>query len=144
MSLCYRSNHKFSTQLYTNSSDFTPLFKPYRPISTYFTWKTFKDIIFNSQKRQAGRDRQRQMETDEDGDRQRQMETDYYFYQTNFCLQNYLILSLFFRTVWLILYNHCSFVHFVFLLLLHDIFVVTICVPCHDGNKGFTYLLTRT
>ena len=28
--------------------------------------------------------------------------------------------------------------------LLYDIFfvVVTVCVFCHDGNKGFTYLLT--
>ena len=34
--------------------------------------------------------------------------------------------------------------NFVILHLLYDIFfvVVTICVFCHDGNKGFTYLLT--
>ena len=33
--------------------------------------------------------------------------------------------------------------NFVILHLLYDIFfvVVTICVFCHDGNKGFTYLL---
>ena len=35
--------------------------------------------------------------------------------------------------------------NFEILHLLYDIFVVvvvTICVFCHNGNKGFTYLLT--